>query len=115
MGPDSLVVTWKEFYTVFRPLKTSIKAALMDQSKISGIGNVYADEILFQSRISPFHLVSELSDDDLKRILKQTGLVLKAAISFNADRDKFPESYIVKHRKKNNHVLCAKAILRLLK
>lgn len=102
IGPDALSLTWKEFYTVFRPLKTSIKSALMDQSKISGIGNVYADEILFQSKIDPLHLVAKLADDDIERIFKQTGLVLKAAIKFNADRDKFPESFIIKHRKKNS-------------
>lgn len=102
LGPDALMVNWEEFFTIFRKQKSAIKEALMDQSKISGIGNVYADEILFQAQISPFSIPLKLSEKDLRRIYEKTGFVLKIAIQFNADRSALPDGFILKHREKRS-------------
>ncbi len=47
---------------------TKIKPALLDQSVVAGIGNIYADETLWQARIHPERLVGSLSDGELRRI-----------------------------------------------
>jgi formamidopyrimidine-DNA glycosylase len=98
LGPDSLIVSWEAFYTILHKQGVTIKSALMDQSKISGIGNVYADEILFQAQISPFSIPFELSEKQLHILHEKTGTVLRTAILFNADRHSLPDDFILKHR-----------------
>ena len=57
-----------------------IKSVLLDQSIIVGIGNIYADEILFLSSINPLVKAKDLDDDKLKKIIDNTRLVLEKAI-----------------------------------
>ncbi len=58
----------------------AIKTELLDQSIITGIGNIYADEILFLSKINPEENAKELTDDNLKAIIKYTREILERAI-----------------------------------
>ena len=60
--------------------KKNIKNCLLDQNFVSGIGNIYANEILFLSRIMPTRKVSSLKIKELKKILIFTKKVLKKAI-----------------------------------
>ena len=60
--------------------KTPIKVALLDQSVIAGIGNIYASEILYESEILPFRLCGNVSKKDCKLIIKNTQKVLQKAI-----------------------------------
>lgn len=62
--------------------KKPIKTYLLDQSIITGIGNIYADEILFLSKINPLQKGNELNDDNLNDIIFNTKKVLKKAIEF---------------------------------
>ena len=64
----------------YKSKKLPIKTVLLDQSIITGIGNIYADEILFLSRINPLKKCCDLNDDELKNIIKYTGHVLNEAI-----------------------------------
>ena len=57
-----------------------IKTLLLDQTIITGIGNIYADEILFLSGINPLRKGKELSDDELQKIIDNTRIVLSDAI-----------------------------------
>lgn len=57
-----------------------IKTVILDQSIITGIGNIYADEILFLSKINPLTKVTLLNDDDLNNIIVNTKQVLEKAI-----------------------------------
>lgn len=57
-----------------------IKTTLLDQSIIVGIGNIYADEILYLCKISPLVKTNELSDENLNDIIKYTKQVLEHAI-----------------------------------
>ena len=57
-----------------------IKNILMDQQFVSGIGNIYANEILFLSRVKPSRNVRNLKEFELKKILKFTKKILKKAI-----------------------------------
>ena len=60
--------------------KLPIKSVLLDQSIIVGIGNIYADEILFLSAINPYVRAMDLHDRDLSNIIKYTKEVLEDAI-----------------------------------
>ncbi|MDO5569489.1 MAG: DNA-formamidopyrimidine glycosylase [bacterium] len=61
--------------------KKAIKTTLLDQEIITGIGNIYADEILFLSHINPLTITNKLSNKQLTNIVNNTKLVLKKAIS----------------------------------
>lgn len=64
----------------YRRKRLPIKSVLLDQSIIVGIGNIYADEILFLSKISPLRKCNLITSDDANNIIKFTRLVLEAAI-----------------------------------
>lgn len=64
----------------FKNKKLPIKTLLLDQSIISGIGNIYDDEILFLSKINPFIEGHNLNDDQLKKIIANTKKTLEKAI-----------------------------------
>ncbi len=57
-----------------------IKTVLLDQSIIVGIGNIYADEILFLSKINPWEKAKNLNETQLENIIKNTKIVLDKAI-----------------------------------
>ena len=57
-----------------------IKAVLLDQSIITGLGNIYVDEVLFASRIAPNKDASKMSIEDIKRIIEASDRILKLAI-----------------------------------
>lgn len=64
----------------FKKVKLPIKAALLDQSILAGIGNIYADEICFSCKISPFKIANTLSLKECEEIIKQSCIVLNEAI-----------------------------------
>ena len=64
----------------YKKKRLPIKTVLLDQSIITGIGNIYADEILFLSKINPKKVSSTLNDIELKKIIKYTKIVLEDAI-----------------------------------
>ncbi len=60
--------------------KAPIKIALLDQTVVAGIGNMYADESLFTAKIHPLRQADSLSDEEVGRLYKSIRQVLKAAI-----------------------------------
>ena len=64
----------------FRNRRLPVKSLLLDQSIIAGIGNIYADEILFLSCIHPLKKGCDLKDDELKKIIKFAREVFEKAI-----------------------------------
>lgn len=60
--------------------KVPIKQVLLDQSFVAGIGNIYADEILFAIKVNPKTIANKLDDDDMKNLIKQTRSILNKAI-----------------------------------
>lgn len=70
------------FKKVLQDRKAPIKAVLMDQSKIAGIGNIYADEILFLARIMPDRPAGSLGENELKKLFSVCEIVLKKAIKY---------------------------------
>lgn len=64
----------------FKKKNKFIKSVLLDQSIISGIGNIYDDEILFLSHLSPYRKASDLLEEDCAHIIQNTRIVLSKAI-----------------------------------
>ncbi|MEX6688222.1 DNA-formamidopyrimidine glycosylase family protein [Danxiaibacter flavus] len=67
------------FSKEFTGKRTSVKNMLMDQSFIRGIGNAYADEILWKSGISPFSIAGKIPPDKIKALVKAIKSVVKQA------------------------------------
>lgn len=65
----------------FKKKRLPIKSVLLDQSIIVGIGNIYADEILFLAKINPYKRAMDLTDSNLEDIIKYTQQVLSEAIA----------------------------------
>jgi formamidopyrimidine-DNA glycosylase len=102
VGPDALGLDWRQFRDRLAGTNRSIKSVLMDQSKIAGIGNVYSDEILFQSRIHPQAKMKELSEKALRKLHQITRKVLRAAIAAHAEPHRLPQSWLLPFRKDND-------------
>lgn len=83
-----------------------IKVLLMDQKKIAGIGNVYADEVLYQSDIKPDRQADSLSEDERRRLLENIKLILTTAIE-RQDEIKSKESdFLLSHRSDKQCPIC---------
>lgn len=98
LGPDALDIDAERFCELIRQKKGSLKAALMDQSLLAGIGNVYSDDILFQLRLHPGTDLADLDRDDLKQLYETMQRVLKTAIRHHAHADEMPSDYLLPHR-----------------
>ncbi len=100
MGPEPLSpeFDFSTFKRIIEGKSAMVKALLLDQSFVAGIGNVYGDEILFQSRIRPKRKISELSRDELKNLFRETRKVLRKAIQSKAKLQGLEDSFLVFHR-----------------
>lgn len=98
LGPDALELSKSKFFEIMEKETGSIKSVLMDQHKIAGIGNVYTDEILFQSHVHPKTKVSNLSEKELNDIYINISKVLKKAIQIIDKEKDPPDSWLKSHR-----------------
>jgi len=81
LGPDATQVTPAEFRALITKGTIAVKARLLDQSKIAGVGNLLADEILWQARVSPLARVDSLSSAQVNRLYRALKSVLESAIA----------------------------------
>jgi formamidopyrimidine-DNA glycosylase len=80
VGPDAAEVGRDEFRRLIGRGRAPVKARLLDQGAISGIGNLLADQVLWQARIAPGRPVSELSVEDLDRLRRAVRSAVRSAI-----------------------------------
>lgn len=78
--PSDERLTKEYFYEKIKNKQTPLKTLLLDQTIISGLGNIYADEVLFEARVSPFKKGSEVSIEECERIIKASKKVIEQAI-----------------------------------
>jgi formamidopyrimidine-DNA glycosylase len=98
LGPDALKVSKKEFVARAQRSHRAIKSVLLDQHVIAGVGNLYADESLFQSKIHPLVASNELPVEALERIWAQVRHVLNASIRVSTDFQMLPEGFLLRSR-----------------
>ena len=112
VGPEPLEdnFTAQEFAERFkRRSKTGIKAALLDQSVIAGVGNIYADESLWGARINPKRLTGSLSDDDFKNLFDEVRSVMKLSIEKGGSTNR---NYVNAEGKKGSYMDFARVFRR---
>jgi len=81
LGPEPLEILPSEFVKLFRSTKRMVKPALLDQSFIAGIGNIYADESLFHAKIHPKKRTDKISTERLLELHKHIKRILNKAIN----------------------------------
>lgn len=80
LGPEPLDINFDKFIDLFYKKRGNLKPVLMDPFFIVGIGNIYSDEILWDSGYHPLSRVENLSDADLRKIYNSTVKILNKAI-----------------------------------
>src|SRR5262245_3394127 len=97
MGPEPLgnvfSLAFLERLIDERP-RRQIKPLLMDQKMIAGVGNIYADEILFEAKVRPDRLAASLNQEEIKRIHRETRRVLRRSLRTATDEE-FPSDFLV--------------------
>ncbi len=79
-GCDPLAVSWENFWAVVRERRGRLKALLMHQQVLAGIGNIYANEILFRARLHPYRTAGRLRTQSIRRLYETMQAVLTEAI-----------------------------------
>jgi len=80
-GVEPLEVSEERFLELFRGRKTPIKSALLNQKLLRGVGNIYADESLFQAGIRPQKRAAAITRERLAKLHRAVGEVLREAIA----------------------------------
>jgi formamidopyrimidine-DNA glycosylase len=100
LGPDALdelpPVDW--LAEKFGRRKIPIKAVLLDQGVISGVGNWIADEVLYQAKISPKRRASSLTRAEITTLRRVILHVLSLAVEVGSDHRQFPKRWLFEHR-----------------
>jgi formamidopyrimidine-DNA glycosylase len=100
LGPDAMtdLPTKADLAKKIAKRKVPIKALLLNQSFLAGIGNYLADEILYEARIAPARLASSLSEKESGAVHDAIVSIIKQAVAVNADSEKFPKDWLFHHR-----------------
>ena len=109
-GHDPLTISHEKFLRVLRATRSRLKSLLMHQQVIAGIGNIYANEILFRSRLHPNQPSNLISGKSITRLHQVMGEVLREAIAMGGSsvRDYFaPDG--TEGQYKRRHLVYAKA------
>ncbi|MSQ31246.1 MAG: Fpg/Nei family DNA glycosylase [Dehalococcoidia bacterium] len=81
LGPDALAVSEEDFLARLKSRRGQIKATLVNQEFIAGIGNAYSDEILWEARLHPHRRRATMSEEDLRGPYRAMRAVLEESIA----------------------------------
>lgn len=101
-GPDPVVDT--DVFTVdflkqkMKARRVPIKALLLDQAMISGIGNWVGDEVLYQAKFHPEQYCNEFDDDQIQTLYDAIRYVCQLAVDKLGDSDQFPKDWMFHYR-----------------
>jgi len=112
VGPEPLEddFTAEEFISRFtRRPRTTIKAAILDQTVIAGVGNIYADESLWGAKIHPKRLVGSITDSEFIKLYEEIRLVMNLSIEKGGSTNR---NYVNAEGKKGSYMDFAKVFRR---
>ena len=124
-GADPLAASLDEFVQLIQARHARIKALLLDQSVIRGVGNIYADESLWKAKVHPAQIGGRLTKEQLPKLYHALQEILHKAIALRGssisdflDADGMPGEYQRHHRvygrEGNRCVRCGSAIRRVI-
>lgn len=124
LGKEPFDVDFNYLKNKYKSKILPIKQVLLDQKIVTGIGNIYADEILFLSKINPLKKANELNEIEIKNIIKNTSEVLNNAIidggttirtyeSSEGVHGRFQQKLLVHNRENENCKICQSKIKKI--
>jgi formamidopyrimidine-DNA glycosylase len=100
-GPEPFKdLDWSKFKEVLSGSAQPVKIVLMDQEKIAGVGNIYANEALWLAKINPRHPSNKIDDERLKDLYEAVLHVLKLGLKYGGASD---NSYVQVHGEKGQY------------
>ena len=125
LGPEPLEISYEDFAAALQKRKTRLKALLLNQTFLRGLGNIYADEALFRAGIHPLAIARRLRDDRRRQLYEAISAVLTEAIAAGGSsisdyvdaegrRGFFQFQHRVYQRTDQPCVVCGTAIRRIL-
>jgi formamidopyrimidine-DNA glycosylase len=125
LGLEPLEATEEEFRARIQSRSAHIKALLLDQRVLRGIGNIYADESLWRAKIHPKKLGAKLTDDELRRLRRAVQSILREAIrlrgssisdyvDLDGGRGRFQQRHRVYQREGKKCFRCGALIRRII-
>ncbi|MDG3004508.1 DNA-formamidopyrimidine glycosylase [Paludisphaera mucosa] len=90
-GPDALAIARDDLAARLKRTRRAVKPTLMDQKVLAGIGNIYADEILFEARLHPLKVAADLTPREVDRLHAAIVPILSKAIA--AEGSSFDAGY----------------------
>jgi len=81
LGPDAETVTASQFRSLITRGSIAVKARLLDQSKIAGVGNLLADEVLWQAKVPPAAPVNSLRPAEVDRLYRALRSAVRLAVA----------------------------------
>jgi formamidopyrimidine-DNA glycosylase len=109
LGPDALdpALDLAAFKALLRNSRRDLKAVLMDQALLAGIGNIYSDEILFQARLHPAAAANRLDATAAQRLFAAMRRTLETAIASEAGSEhgaeRLPKDFLLPQRHRGGH------------
>jgi formamidopyrimidine-DNA glycosylase len=88
----------RDLGALFAKRRVPIKALLLGQNTLAGLGNWLVDEVLYQSRISPKRAASSLTPRETAALRRAIATVVKKAVDVGADSEQFPRTWLFEHR-----------------
>ncbi len=123
--PFSEKLTPEYLLNKFKNKQLPIKTLLLDQTIISGLGNIYADEVLFASRINPLKKGSDITKEDCANIIESSKKIIKKAIEMGGTTIKSYTSslgvtgrfqaYLQVHKRENEPCLVCGSLIKRIK
>lgn len=111
LGPDPLELNLAGFRRIVAGRRGAVKSLLMSQDVLAGIGNLYADEILFQTSIHPRRAADQLSDAEVKAIFTTTRRILTSVTERKAAGKGYPARFLIPRREEGERCpLCGGTI-----
>ncbi len=117
LGPDGLIVTGAQLQAAASKSHRAIKAVLLDQTVVAGVGNIYADEALFAAKVSPTRACTNITAAEwdtiaraIRHVLNESiatgGSTLRDYVNANGERGKNQETHAVYGRRGKPCVVC---------
>ncbi len=88
----------KDFESLVKARKTTLKGLLLNQAFAAGVGNWIADEVLYQAGLAPTRRANALSSAEIKSLRKSLGAIVRKAVSVDANKKRFPKDWLFHYR-----------------
>lgn len=106
---------FEKFNSLIEQGRGNLKTFFMNQKHIAGLGNIYVDELLFQTNLHPKSEVSNIEVKTTRELFNNMKRIINKAIEVDAKRKKIPRTYLVDHRSEGERCPRCKGEIKMIK